>query len=148
MPKRKRLFYFSVLALILFLIFGATQVFAAGGNYSDTPFKFEFDTLVTTQYTDTRPKYNNTSAYMKLTYLSNSSMSYTARVVDKDGNNFSKVWTYRFSSSNLNQGVYLLNYAWEDRGGDSDVGVPVKIRADRAGHTPFVAKGVWSPDSI
>jgi hypothetical protein len=114
-------------------------------NSSDTSYVFNFPLGVSTTYTDARAKVDNSSAYMKLQKLVGStSASYTASVVREDGSNFSKTWYYTFNSSHINQGRYLLNYAYEDDGN-----VKVRIKATRGAYkNDFSASGVWSPDSI
>ncbi|MEK5390619.1 hypothetical protein NSQ59_09670 [Margalitia sp. FSL K6-0131] len=97
-------------------------------------------------YTDPRPKYDSTSAWMKLKDLSGfaTNPSYTASVVKENYSNFSKTWYYTFSKSNINQGVYLSNHAYEDNG----YGVKVRIKAVGDGNNSFYGSGDWSPDSI
>lgn len=85
---------------------------------------------------------------MKLTDIrgTDTHPGYTASVVNQYGGNFSKEWYYTFNKSNLNQGVWMYNYAFEDNPGANYV--YVKIKATRGDQNGFYADGVWSPDSV
>lgn len=138
--------YVTIIAAALLLTIGS--VTALANNSSDTSFSFTYPPNgSTTAYTAARAKVDNSSAYMKLQYLSRSDAFYYASVVKSNYSNFSKTWTYTFNSSNLNQGRYLSNYAYEDLG----VNVLVRIKGQRGGNISpsagFTASGVWSPDS-
>lgn len=140
----KRRLYVAVLAVVIVLSVGSLSALA--NNYTDTDFSFGFPPNSTTnQYTAARAKTDASSAYMKLQSLSgsDSNPSYTASVVRYNYTNFSRTWYYSFNRSNINQGRYLSNYAFED---DGKVDVRIKARAGSV--HGFGAYGVWSPDSI
>lgn len=145
MKVAKRL-YTIVLAMTFLLsigFFGANAAFAH--NYGDSTFSFGFPpNSKTNQYTPTRWKEDSTSSYMKLQSIGGDlNPSYTASVVRGNKTNFSKTWYYTFSQKNINQGVYLKNYAYEDDGKTY-----VRIKATGYAVHGFYANGVWSPDSI
>lgn len=138
----KKKFYSIVLFAALLMAFGSMTAFA--NNSSDTTFSFEFPFGKNTVYTAARSKTDASSSYMKLTTMSNKSYSYNATVVNSNYANFSKVWTNRFTSTDINRGRYLSNYAKEN-GARS-----VRIKGTRVGSTniEYWMSGVWSPDSI
>lgn len=142
----KKKLYAMVLFVAMLMTIGSASVFA--NNHSNSTFSFTFPQQESpTHYTSGRPKYDNSSAWMELTSLDNSSGAYYGTVVKSSNHsNFSKVWTYRFGSAELNSGVYMYNYAYEDYGYD----VFVAIKATRAcsPSTGFNASGDWSPDSV
>lgn len=118
--KLKKKLYTIVLSAALLLSIGSVgAVTAFAHDYGDSTYDFGFSPSTSTQYTPTRLKEDNTSSYMKLKEIGgyDSYPSYTASVVDGDKTNFSKTWYYTFNSSDLNQGRYLLNRAYEDQGG-------------------------------
>ncbi|EOR25924.1 hypothetical protein A499_03403 [Niallia nealsonii AAU1] len=142
----KKKIYGLVLSGAVVLSIGSFTAFAADGNYRDEAYSYGFPIGTTTDYTDARTKINDTSSYMKLQKLTGAtSPSYTASVVDFNGNNFSKVWYVTFNKSSLNQGRYIKNFAWEDNKKEVQVRIKAVRGADKNG---FSASGVWSPDSI
>ena len=138
----KKRYYSIVLFAALLMAFGSFTAFA--NNSGDTTYSFEFPFGKNTVYTAARSKTDASSSYMKLTSMSNKSYSYNATVVNSNYSNFSRVWTYKFTSADINRGRYLSNYAKED-GASS-----VRIKGSRIGstNTEYWMSGLWSPDSI
>ncbi len=126
---------------ILTLCFMIQPVLAnAKSNHADTKFNFSFSFFNRTQYTNARPKYNATSAYIQMKKRSKK-VSFSASVVDSNYKGLSKTWYYKIGT--IDKGVYVANYAYEDRG----YGVNIRIKATTDG-AAFSTSGNWSPDSI
>lgn len=128
----------------------ASNAYAAG-NTGDTEFYFTFpsDTTVTTfAKTEERSKQDYTSAYMKMTSLTDGANGYKAEVMDEYLNPFIKRFGYvYFNDNNEDIGQYIPNYAAEERG------IPVKVRIKAicipsSVYGGWGAAGVWSPDSV
>ena len=143
----KKIIIYSITTLgILGASIGSVSVSADSistqGNNVDTSYSYDFSPGIgSTRYTSARPKYDATSAYMKLTNRSKK-QNYTANVVDSNNKNFSQTWYVEVK--NINQEYFIYNNDYEDRGS----GVKVKIRAYTGDLFGFEASGVWSPDSV
>lgn len=130
----KKIIIVSMLSFGLVLsAFGAHNAFA--NNHGDTNFFFSFGADKNV-YTDSRPKYDNSSAYIKpTTVLGGSAIS--ANVVLKNRTSIGPT-----KAAYVNQGTYLTNYAYET------YGYRVQVRIKGSGAGAQAASGVWSPDSI
>lgn len=121
---------------------GFNQTNALAGNYTDTPFYFEFKdwSVNSTAQTENREKQDATSSYMKCNYVGGS-YTYQGWVEKFDGMDVSGGNKYTFNDNTTH---YMINYAYERFGK-----VNVHIKA-KTGFNPVrvAAGGVWSPDSI
>lgn len=137
--------YAGIFSGALLLSIGSATAFA--NNSSNTSFEWDFQYGTNTDYTPSRAKVDNTSAWVDVQSIGpDTSHAVTASVVNGSNySNFSKTWYYKLDSSSLNRGIYLSNYAYEDKG----VNVPVRIKATRVGslNAEYYFSGVWSPDS-
>lgn len=141
-----------LLSLLLVAGLGITgfATTAEAGNISDKPFTFYFSMNGSVAHTEARPKYDATSAYMKFGWIQDGAGGYHVKVVDANGNYFSKTWTSRAFNEYVPEGTeeWIPNHAYEDRG----YGVQVKLKGE--GHGGAVSSGIWStgglwsPDSI
>lgn len=125
----------------------ATTAFA--GDIVDKGFTFYISTSGSVAHTERRAKYDATSAYMRFDWIQDGAGGYRVKVVDRDGNDFSKFWWYdNFNEYTVGKETWLKNYAYEDRGR----GVEVKIKAEGQGGAVsggiWSTGGVWSPDSV
>ncbi|MGE8057063.1 hypothetical protein ACQKOD_24780 [Bacillus mycoides] len=128
---------------------GALVSDAFAANTGDTGFYFKFSGYNgSTVSTEVRNKQNSTSSYMKLGSINDGVYGYSAEVVDSSGNHFSKRYSQFFGEYEVGKGVYIANYAAEDRG--LPVGVRIKAvgREKPADYRSWAAEGKWSPDSI
>ncbi|MDU6480897.1 MAG: DUF2712 domain-containing protein [Paeniclostridium sordellii] len=127
------------LAVGMILVGGVIPSFA--NNHSDTGFKFTYTPRV--QYTKGRAKTDYTSSWIKCDYMTPGwTACATVIAVDKEGNRRdvgSK--TYGFKSGS---GMYLTNFVKER--GYSIAEIASNAIAMSSGS--YLARGVWSPDSI
>ncbi|AYG01125.1 hypothetical protein [Lactococcus allomyrinae] len=132
----------STAVTIGILTVGTIPVFA-GNNHGDTSYTFNFTPGLTGsyKYTDIRPKYDYSSAYM-MAKTRSKSQNYSACVVDSNGKYFSQTWYVEITK--LNKGYYIANNAYEDKGKN----VKVKIKGTTGDMFGFKVTGVWSPDSV
>ncbi len=115
----------------------------AAGNYSDTAYTYIFNNSM--RITNLRPKYDNTSSYMKCVACPDGT-SYTAHVVAAKSNasgepryDVSNGHTYIFTKGTSNK---MINYAKE--WGYSYAGIAAMPNYSYG----FNANVLWSPDSI
>ncbi|MEC1669445.1 hypothetical protein [Bacillus mojavensis] len=140
----------SITIVSLVLTGFAVSNASAKGNTKDTNFSFRFtnSTSGKYEYTSSREKRDNTSAYMRLKSISmTGSVHYYAELVTSSGKRFSKPYRYVFGNnfSTFPKTQYLKNYAHEDY----KKTIKVKIEATGYGTVnSWGAAGVWSPDSI
>lgn len=124
----------------------ATTAYA--GNTEDKLYTFNFSSSGSVAYTQgSREKQDATSAYMQFINMSSSGGRYRAKVVDSNGNDFSRIiWSrYFYESTPSATATFIGNYAYEDRG----YGVLVKLKAEGDGGTGiWTTNGWWSPDSV
>lgn len=145
---KKALVLSGVLVSGAFGFLNSNDAYAAG-NYSDSPFTFIFEKWDSSSSatTENRPKYDATSAYMKTSYVGDSSKDdykYTGYVEKSDGTNLDNNgnWRYTFNDYTTR---YLYNNGYEKYG----YGVQVHIKAEAGWNVVDVgAAGQWSPDSI
>lgn len=121
------------------------------GNIKDTNFYFSFSPVNSyITYTESRTKYDKTSAYMKLESINDGVNGYGAEVVDGNNRYFNKRFPLvYFTEYTINEGQYIKNYAGEERG--TPVNVKIKAKGGAKPGSPnatWRANGKWSPDSI
>ncbi|WP_346887717.1 hypothetical protein [Clostridium sp. UBA1056] len=139
--------FLLTLALVAGLGITGFATTADAGNIKDEPYKFNIHSGGSLTYTDARPKYDDTSAYIRFDWLQNGGGGYHVKVVDARGNDFSKSWwsSYITVLTKPGEEQWIRNYAYEDRG----YGVLVKLEAEGHGGTGiWSSTGVWSPDSV
>lgn len=145
---KKKIFVSLGLALALGVTGFVSTAYA--GNISDSPYKFYFSMKGSVAHTEARPKYDDTSAYMRLDGIQNGCGGFKVKVVNGGGGDFSRVWWSRPFNEYTPNGTeeWIKNYAYEDSG----YGVQVKLKGEGGGG--FVGSGiwhttgVWSPDSV
>ncbi|WP_346887719.1 hypothetical protein [Clostridium sp. UBA1056] len=142
--------FLLTLALVAGLGITGFATTADAGNIKDEPYKFYISSSGSIAHTDIRPKYDDTSAYIRHDYLERTAYSnnaYKVAVVDSNGNYFSKTWwtPYFYCFSYPPTEAWIPNHAYEDKG----YGVQVRLRAEGEGGSGiWSATGVWSPDSV
>ncbi|ASU97262.1 hypothetical protein ABE189_10330 [Bacillus subtilis] len=147
--KFKKLIGAIAIVSLVFTGFAVSNV-SAKGNTKDTNFSFHFtnSTSGKYEYTGSREKRDNTSAYMSLKSISmTGAVHYYAELVTSSGKSFSKPYRYAFGNNFrlYPKTQYLKNYAHEDY----KKTIKVKIEATGYGTVnSWGAAGVWSPDSV
>lgn len=141
------------IALSLFLIIGLTITgFATNtkaANTGDTLYFFKFKSRAASEsYTPARPKYNATSAYMKVKSITHGGSGATVSVVDLNQNQFNRTWYVTYGDNDDGKEFWIPNWAYEQYGS----GVQVRLRA-QVGYVylpqdEWGSEVWWSPDSV
>lgn len=145
--KKKFLVSLALIAGLGITGFAST---ANAGNVKDTISKYTFSTSGSVDYTNSRPKYDSTSAYMLLESVTDGAGAFKVKVVKSNRSDFSRYWwSEPFGDGRAYKNEqYIPNYAYEDAG----YGVSVLMKAQ--GHGGCTGSGTWdavvywSPDSV